>query len=98
MFLPRITGVRGLGRSWLVTQNKSDRSGHGVRLTLWNFSKAGPCHGQWRNWICVLSLLDLPAILDVNKSELIVNKFSSKVDPFVVPCLQEILNKNKNRQ
>ena len=96
--LTRIKEVRKVGRSWLVTQNMSDRSSHGVRLTLWNFIKTERCHGAWRNWICVLSLLDLPAILDVNKSELIVNKFSSKVDPFVVPCLQEILNNNKNKK
>ena len=95
MFLTRITEVRRVGRSWLVTQNMSDRSGHGVRLTLWNFIKAEKCHGAWRNWICVLTLLDLPFILDVKKTELVVNKFSSRVDPSVVPCLQEILDKQK---
>ena len=41
--------------------------------------------------ICVLSLLDLPFIVDSRQQELIVNKFISSVDPLVVPCLQQIL-------
>ena len=69
----------------------SDRSSHGVRLTNWNY-RGGPCHGTWRNWICVLSLLDLPFILDPRQQELVTNKFITSVDPLVVPCLQEILN------
>ena len=97
MLLTRITEVRRVGRTWLVTQNMSDRSSHSVRRSLWNFIKKERCHGAWRNWICVLSLLDLPFILDIKKTELVVNKFSSKVDPFVVPCLQEILRKQNKK-
>ena len=47
--------------------------------------------------ICVLSLLDLPFIVDPKQQELIANKFISAVDPFVVPCLQEILRTENKR-
>ena len=51
-----------------------------------------------RNWICVLTLEDLPFILQASshKTELIVNKFQSEVDPLVVPCLAELISDNNS--
>ena len=50
------------------------------------------CNGENRNNICVLSLLDLPLVLHPDNRCLLQNKFGSAVDPWVVPCLQQILN------
>ena len=50
------------------------------------------CSGENRNNICVLSLLDLPLVLHPDNRCLLQNKFGSAVDPWVVPCLQQILN------
>ena len=58
---------------------------------MWNYQKDQQCNGVWGNWICVLSLKDLPFILDPASDELIINKFQSKVDPLVVPCLGDII-------
>ena len=68
-----------------------NRSKNGVRLTMWNFQKDQKCNGMWRNWICVLTLKDLPFILNPLSEELIMNKFQSDVEPFVVPCLDELI-------
>ena len=58
-------------------------------------SKKHPCYGKPRNGNCVLGIRDLYFILDAKRKALITNKFMSSVDPWIIPCLEEIYNKYK---
>lgn len=47
-----------------------------------------PCHGYWRNSVCVWSLPDLPTILKDRKMY-VINKFRSDRDPFIIECIRK---------
>ncbi|XP_023339349.1 beta-1,3-galactosyl-O-glycosyl-glycoprotein beta-1,6-N-acetylglucosaminyltransferase 4 isoform X2 [Eurytemora carolleeae] len=92
--LGRITRLHFERNKWTVEQNIDIRLNSDVRLTLWNYQKTVKCHGVWRNWICVLTLEDLPFILDTKRYQgMIMNKFKTEVDRYVAPCLAEIIRK-----
>ncbi|XP_023346425.1 beta-1,3-galactosyl-O-glycosyl-glycoprotein beta-1,6-N-acetylglucosaminyltransferase 3 [Eurytemora carolleeae] len=59
-----------------------------MRKTFW-LNSDHYCYGQIRREICVLSLLDLPAILQ--EKGFVMNKFDSDLDPSVVTCLNEMI-------
>ena len=61
-----------------------------VRAT-WSWSNV-TCHGLWRNNVCVYGTDDIPHIINVTDyGPIVANKFQSSVDPYVVPCLDEML-------
>lgn len=46
------------------------------------------CKGMWRNGVCVLSIYDLPEML--NRHNWIVNKFLLDYDPIAYQCMEEL--------
>lgn len=56
-----------------------------IRLVTWQGH--GPCHGLWRNGVCVLSSKDLPYVAE--KDHFIVNKLLLNFDPVAYQCLEE---------
>ena len=62
-----------------------------MRKTFWA-GEGYSCQGQLRREICVLSLMDLPKILEYSEVEgFVINKFDTLLDSSVVDCLSEIL-------
>ncbi len=47
------------------------------------------CKGYWRNSICVLSIEDMPKIIE--KPHFLVNKFLLEFDPISYQCMEEWL-------
>ena len=92
-----ISKVTMINKTWVVEQEDGDRYNatqsppylHSIRHAL--KSAKNSCHGIARNGHCVLSMRDLAFILDPGKTALVTNKFQSDVDPWVVPCLAEII-------
>ena len=79
-------------KGYIVKQRHSYISNPIVRAT-WTWHNI-TCHGQWRNNVCVYSSEDVPHILDVlEDGPIMANKFQSSVDPIVIPCLEDFLNK-----
>ena len=92
--LATVSNVRLLNNNeWVMEQDMVPLSVNHLQFSIWNtksrFEPGFQCHGQWRNNVCVWSLLDLPFILSQNK--LVVNKFRSDMDSSVVPCLVEMV-------
>jgi len=61
-----------------------------MRQTFW-WQDGASCYGQWKRDICVLTLQDLPNILQT--TGFMMNKFDSDLDFAVVDCISDILYK-----
>jgi len=79
---------RVAGGQWKVEQELGG-SGTGIRQTMWQ--RGGSCSGVLRNYICVLALPNLHWVFDPAAKELVVNKLHSSVDPWLGPCITEIV-------
>ena len=79
-------------KGYIVKQRHSYISNSIVRAT-WKWNNK-TCHGKWRNSVCVYSIVDVPNILDVpEEGPIMSNKFQSNIDPIVIPCLDNLLDK-----